>query len=417
MSRRWRIWSALLAIGAIWLGVVAARGVLGRLAFPTVARGVRPADGHPPSGAALTPEMFAAWLPPAPADALAYAIDEPLFNGAAVTLKRRWLWVPSGQAIIVDSPTASVHVPVGAKFWKEFYLRVDEPSDDERNIGGRPAEVSRSGGRERLIERRIIERVSGDDGFHGWKFYKAHYLPAVPAQRLRVPAGGESARSIASWFFRPDEWMPTQRVPQAVVVQVDDARGQATGTGYVFPGTAQCVTCHAGATGWYARDSDSLAFGLTDLLADPESRARLRQRGWLKDGGALVAPPQTDRAADETRQLVRMLRHNCMTCHNDSPNALGRRTGFVLDPRIDYDRTRLLAVLSRPGVMMGPATRSIVVPGHPDESELILRLKGELGRRRMPPEEGGVPGLHARLIERAERWILAAEPSASAAAK
>lgn len=419
--RRWLAWGGLLALGAIWLTAIAVRDLLGRMAFPTVLRDARPADGRPASGAAIAPEVLAAWLPPAPADALAYAIDEPLFNGSAVTLKRRWLWVPAGQAIVVDSRTGAVHVPIGTRFWKEFHLRLETPLDEQSAGERRPGE-QRSGdqrsadwraGREaQLIERRILERVADDDGFLGWKFHKAHHLPQVPAHRLRLEAAGrDAARSIVPWFFRSDEWMPAQRVPQAIAIEVGGAPAASPRAGYVFPGTAQCVTCHAGATGWYARGSDSLAFGLTDLLADPQMRARLTQHGWLVDSTGtdtdrnIVAAARVEAMPDETRQLVKMLRHNCMTCHNAGPNALGRRTGFVLDPGIDYSTADLLALWSRPGLMMGTATRPIVTPGRPDESELMLRLRGEQGRRRMPPEEGGVHGPHARLIEQAERWI------------
>lgn len=423
--RRWLAWGGLLALGAIWLAAIAVRDLLGRMAFPTVVRGARPADGRPVSGAAIAPDMLAAWLPPAPADALAYAIDEPLFNGSAVTLKRRWLWVPAGQAIVVDSRTGAVHVPIGTRFWKEFYLHLDTPLDEqsagerrpgEQRSGDRRSGDSHAGGEEQLIERRILERVADDDGFLGWKFYKAHHLPQVPAHRLHLEAAGrDAARSIVPWFFRSDDWMPTQRVPQAVAIEIGGASAASARAGYVFPGTAQCVTCHAGATGWYARGSDSLAFGLTDLLADPERRARLKQRGWLEDDTDIVAAAPAGAMPDETRQLVKMLRHNCMTCHNAGPNALGRRTGFVLDPRIDYSAADLLALWSRPGLMMGTATRPIVTPGRPDESELMLRLRGEQGRRRMPPEEGGVHGLHARLIEQAERWIRTAGQAAAVA--
>jgi hypothetical protein len=375
---RWRVVGSALVVAALlaWGLTLTTQLILTRLVFPSVSRGPRPADGRPATAAAVTSDQLEEWLPPAPMDALAYDIRTPLFNGADVQLKQRWIWLPAGASIReVGSPESPrTLVPIGTKFWKDFYLHID--------------------GVDHLVERRIIERVADPEGFHGWRFYKAHALPDAPSDDMRVSTIG-----VRAFFLAPDAWLPSQRVPRAITLDVQD--GERHVAAYVFPGRTQCVTCHGGARGWYADGSDALAFGLTDLLRDPHARAELRARGWLTSNVEPSAPVE----ADDTAGVVEALRHNCLSCHNRSQTALARLTGFTLDPRQRYTTRELAAVLSRRGVMMDVQTRPIVTPGVPEESEIILRLRGLYGRRRMPPVEGGVATMDERLIGRMERWI------------
>jgi len=161
-----------------------------------------------------------------------------------------------------------------------------------------------------------------------------------------------------------------------------------------------------------------LAFGLHPNNLTPASLAALQSRGWLTGAELLLTPDYplgqkpvlTDLEA-LTPQVVAALRNNCASCHNASPLALGHSTAFVLDPNRAYTTAELLAVLAGPGKMMGAATLPLVVPGDPDHSEIMLRLQGLDGRRRMPPAEGGLPEPEAQISALLRAWILAAGPT------
>lgn len=357
--------------------------------FPTVARGPRPPDGRPTSGSSLAESRFQEWLPPAPGDALPYEIREPLFNGLDVTLKRRWLWVPPGRAIQETRRPGGpivVLVPPGTKFWKEFYL--DTPQGP------------------RLVERRLSVKAADRDGFLGWRFYTAHHLRSRFSRQER-----SDMEPSSPYFLEADSWLPTQPRPRPLRVEFQGP--EANRRPYIYPGTSQCASCHGGATGWYSSGSNSLALGLTDLLADHHLRAELKDRGWLRtdrrEDRPLPSPAPSSEDLDlrqkETDAFIALLRHNCLTCHNAGARAVARRTGFVLDPQKHYSTRDLIDALARPGVMRGAQTPPLVVPGSPESSELLLRLEGSATHRRMPPEEGGVPAPHLRLIERARAWI------------
>ncbi len=102
-----------------------------------------------------------------------------------------------------------------------------------------------------------------------------------------------------------------------------------------------------------------------------------------------------------------MLKNNCMSCHNKSPSALARSTGFALDPKRTYRPAELAAQLQRRGLMMGPETQALLDVHEPGTSEILLRLEGRQGRRRMPPVEGGVATTHDALIHAIHRWAVA----------
>src|SRR4051812_6682423 len=107
----------------------------------------------------------------------------------------------------------------------------------------------------------------------------------------------------------------------------------------------------------------------------------------------VAAPPGPARADDlEFNRDVRpILAEHCSTCHG--PDARKRQAGLRLD-----DPKVALAELAS-------GSRAIV-PGQPDESELIARIDSDDPTLIMPPPKTGKP-LNGRQKELLRRWVAA----------
>lgn len=346
---------------------------------------------YPQRGSEINTNLFGVQLPPPPLDALPYDVREPLSNGVAVPVKKRWLWVPDGQAIRVGA--TGFDVPVGTMWWKEFYAETDRATF--------------------LIERRIIQRVVPSARHpDGWAFYSSYHLPEgeLVSPLLLASTGADAA----PFMFSPTDWLPTQPRLDPLEVRFEDARGLQYA--YVFPGQIQCQVCHAGATGAYPNaDEDAVqVFGLHPNNLTPESFTALVARGWLVGADQTNVPPVSaqpyaDQSFDElTTTLTGVIRNNCASCHNPSPDAAASFTAFVVDPNADYSADALLALLSAPGMMVLDA-HPLVTPGDLMSSEIWLRLNGLEDRRRMPPVEGGLPDPDPAMLALWQAWIERAE--------
>lgn len=347
---------------------------------------------YPLTGATLNPNLFSVQLPPPPLDALPYEVRSPLSNGDSVPVKKRWLWLPEGTSIAVNNTPDGdlvVDIPIGAIWWKEFYLEHDRSTF--------------------LIERRIIRRVQQNTLYpDGWAYYSAHYHPETLIEGETLVLASLSA-DAGRFAFQPTDWLPTQRT-STLEVQFEDERGVTYP--YVFPGDLQCVVCHSGASGAYPNQaSDPIqVFGLHPNNLTPDSFTALVNRGWLTNGESLLTAPSAEttlRPVDDlTADLVAVMRNNCASCHNASPDAAGSITAFVIDPNRDYSTEELLAVLGVTGQLYADAY-PLVTAGDLEHSEVWLRLNGLEGRRRMPPREGGLPHPDESVIALWRDWILA----------
>lgn len=361
---------------------------------------------YPRLGAALDSSTFAEQLPPPPLDALPYDVREPLVNGDSVPVKMRWLWIPDGKRITVstdENGNQNVNIPIGAKWWKEFYMLTDRGTY--------------------LIERRIIERVTtSQQNPHGWAYYSAHYMPTNIdiTQPLVIPSAAQEATAFT---YQASDWLPTQVITNHFEVQFEDVRGVQYG--YVFPGQNNCLVCHQGATGAYPNDDKTDAievFGLHPKNLTPESFQALINRGWIVGGDALLVEKErmeeSSSASSESNEqnttapfdevhgkLLAVIRNNCASCHNLSTNSPAYFTSFVVDPNYDYTPDELMAIFRQQGKMFANAY-PLVTPGSLEESEIYLRLTGSEGRRRMPPIEGGLPTPDQQMINLFEQWIL-----------
>jgi hypothetical protein len=355
---------------------------------------------YPISASEINHNLLSLQIPPPALDALPYDVQEPLFNGTSVPVKKRWLWVPHGQQITLSQRSDgeySMNIPIGTMLWKEFYIETDR-------VAG-------------LIERRLLVRVeTSQRNPQGWAFYTSHHRPTTFESEtvIRIDSSSQDA---SNYVFQPDEWLPTQSIQEHLEIAFQDVRGVEYG--FIFPGQIQCVACHGGAAGAYPNldDDPIFAFALHPNNLTAESYNKLIEKGWMSDETRLLSnnsdtiqPISSPQIAFEiaTRQLVGFMRNNCASCHNASPHANANMTSFILEPNRNYTPNELIDLFSINGVMMTNA-HPLVTLGNLEQSELWLRLNGHEGRRRMPPSEGGLPNVDASIIQLFEEWIILAQ--------
>ncbi|MCH2181769.1 MAG: DUF1553 domain-containing protein [Mariniblastus sp.] len=99
--------------------------------------------------------------------------------------------------------------------------------------------------------------------------------------------------------------------------------------------------------------------------------------------------PAVAQEVDFNRDIRPILSNKCLLCHGPDPDAL--ESGLRLDLRDS-------AISELDSEMIA------VVPGRPDESELITRIQADDEDYRMPPAEHGAP-LSAAEIDLLQRWI------------
>lgn len=382
MSRLVWLAPALCVVAAVGVGLIA------RESPPAVAAPLR--VGAVTGADAMAAMDTSGLMPPPPVDAEPYTVSVALFNGDG-GIKKRWLWLPEGTSIDAQRrPDGSVvlDVPLGAQLWKEFRLGTDQ------------GDV--------LIERRMVEHVAGD-GPAAWRFVAAYTLgdraTGQPGQAVRTDSA-----EFQNLVYGFDEWLPVQETEESTQVSLIESDGNQLE--YVYPGARNCAVCHGGASSTSGDGSEPVfVFGVHPDNLDADSLGRLVARGWLT--GSAVAdvvpvPPVGPGGGQQdalTTQLVGVLRNNCASCHSSSRYAAASGTSFVLDPNRDYTTAELADALSEVAVMSGDRGLPIVEPGDPSRSEIMLRLLGLDGRRRMPPIEGGVPAHYDDLIDLMERWI------------
>ena len=131
-------------------------------------------------------------------------------------------------------------------------------------------------------------------------------------------------------------------------------------------------------------------------LAQPSVRSNAAFLVWLALssmwGGA--AAHGADKTPDFTRDVRPILSHNCFACHG--PDEHDRRGGLRLD-----DRTAAVAELD--------SGARAIVPGRPDQSELIARIHETDPDAIMPPPESNHV-LSTAQKETLARWIAAGAP-------
>ena len=286
-----------------------------------------------------------------------YSPQYPLWTDGAA--KARWIRLPDDGRIDARTPDAWVF-PVGTTFWKEF------------SFAGRK------------VETRMLRRVTAER----WSYASYVWNDAQTEARLA----------------------PEQGVPAVVEV--------APGKRHDIPGREDCRACHENGT------TPALGFTALQLSDDRDPaapHAEALQPGMLtlqtliterlfEAGGHKMRRHAPRIVGDaRTRAALGYLTANCGHCHNEqSPVATVRfplrATGFASRAQTNDLVARLLARVTDwdlPG--REPGSSSMITPGAPDLSVLLVRMRSRRPSTQMPPLGTVVPDRDA--IELIANWI------------
>ena len=271
---------------------------------------------------------------------VAYDVRNPLFSDYAV--KSRVIKLPAGQAMRFTAEGA-FDLPVGAVVAKSFGY----PSD--------------SGG-VKWIETRVLVHEAA-----GWRAYELVW---------------NEAQSDAV------------RKPQGETTELAGVHGLAPKT-YALPNESDCSECHG-------RERIAPIGLRADQLQRDDQLARWVAAGVLREAPSADAiphapawnDPATGSIADRARAY---LDANCAHCHREGGSAQG--TGLFLGRAID-DPGKLGMCKTAKGIADAPID---VVPGRPEDSLLVRRMRATDEAMRMPPIGRTLP--HEEALSLVEEWI------------
>jgi len=280
-----------------------------------------------------------------------YTLNTPLFSDYAEKL--RFIKIPSGMKAEFND-TAVFDFPVGTIIIKTFYF----PNDFRNLLKGR-----------RLIETRLLIHEE-----KGWK--------ALP------------------YIWNEDQTDATLDVAgETTTVSYVDLKGKKQIQNYIIPNMNQCKGCHnkgeilmpIGPTAWQLNGDYNYSTEKENQLIHWTRSGILASYDSLKGApkGVVWNDPGTGTISERARIWLDI---NCAHCHRgDGPaSSSGLQLGWQeKDPvKIGIDKTPVAAGRGSGGLKFD------IVPGKPDESIFIFRLKStdpgimmpELGRTMIQPE-------------------------------
>ena len=137
----------------------------------------------------------------------------------------------------------------------------------------------------------------------------------------------------------------------------------------------------------------AFALAQDEPKAEAKGKISAKGKGLGKRGSTKKAEPapkapaaEDDKGPKFSVEIAPILAGNCTRCHNPKQ----KRGGFDLTT---FQK-----------LMGGSAERKVIEPGKPDESELVLRIKGESDGPKMPP---GQANLAPETIAKIEEWVKA----------
>jgi uncharacterized repeat protein (TIGR03806 family) len=294
-----------------------------------------------------------------------YDLNTPLFTDYA--FKQRFVYVPEGKSAPFDT-TEVLNLPVGSCLIKNFYY---------------PEDFLQPEGKRRILETRLlVHRPSG------WEALEYTWNEEQTEATLNNIGGIKQV----SWKHYD---------------------GTTKTTDYVIPSKNQCKGCH-----WFNNAIRPIGPKIRNLnkeyaYVDGKENQLVR---WQKMGFIDHVPPtdqcpKTPNWEDSVRYNIHQrarayLDMNCGHCHN--PKGPAYTSGFYLN--LENESLSHLGFCKTP-VAAGKATGGRlydIVPGKPDESILVYRMKSEDPGVRMP--ELGKNMLHPEGISLIERWIASLNP-------
>jgi len=289
-----------------------------------------------------------AQLAPAPGF-IPYDVVVSLYSDGAE--KQRLLWVPPGTQISADADLWSI--PAGAYFVKTFYFPRDE-RDPSKGI--------------QIVETRFLVRTAAG--------YDASTYVWTDDQSDAFVSGGN--------VDVPVEWL--------------DSAGLQHDQAFHVPGTSLCDTCHGGrALGLRTRQM-GVAGAYADGTADQV--AHLVRQGVLDarppPGPSLVDPFGTAPLDDRARSY---LDANCSHCHGAGGNAYS--TGVIWEYGSELPTCKTVPAVD--------GNDRVIVPGEPDRSEFLARMKASDPFVHMPQGESHVPDEAALAV--LTEWVKQLSPA------
>ena len=299
--------------------------------------------------------------------------NNPLFTDYAHKL--RTLWIPQSlQAEIVDD---EINYPVGSVLSKTFYYpRTSSTSSTllTKVADSRLQKINLS--ENQLIETRLLVRKSD-----GWDAFPYVWNDEQTEAFLRV-AGASKQISL-----------------------LDQDSTQTTDFTYFVPNENQCAGCHT----TVHPDGDMHPLGalfsqlnvdVSDGIASPLEQ--MIQRGWLNDEQVFPRSESwQDLSASLDDRALAYLNMQCGHCHN--PKGAADTSGLILDS------SQTLAInrgVCKPPVAAGGGAgdlRYAIVPGQPEESILLYRMRSDKPDEMMP--ELGRSLIHSEGVDLISRWI------------
>jgi len=291
--------------------------------------------------------------------------NNPLFTDYAHKL--RTLWIPAGlQAEIIDD---EIDYPVGTVLSKTFYY----PRASSTTL----AKVADSGlqrinlRENQLIETRLLVRKAD-----GWDAFPYVWNEEQSEAFLRV-AGASKAVSLV------------------------EPQGETNDFTYFVPNENQCAGCHT----TEHPDGDMHPLGAIFSQLNTNQSSALEQmlaHGWLSDTSNF---PRVESWQDTTAPLperaLAYLNMQCGHCHN--PDGAADTSGLILD---NSQTPAINRGVCKPPVAAGGGSGNLrysIVPGQPEESILLYRMRSDKPDEMMP--ELGRSLIHSEGVDLISRWI------------
>ncbi len=259
---------------------------------------------------------------------VAYDVNASLYSDGAD--KRRFIWVPEGSRI--ETSDDRWQLPVGTYLVKTFSF---------------PRDLRDPGRGERLVETRFLVRTA--DGF------TASTYVWNEAQTDAFASGGN--------VDVPVSFIDRQGVSQNQVFHV--------------PATSQCRDCHRGrALGWRSRQLDHVANyadGTRDQIAHFSALGLIDR---APPAHLVLSAPSGDASLGARARSY--LDANCSHCHGQG--GIAERTDLLWD--LEHTTDRELPSCRETREVDG--RDRVLVPGHPEQSEFIARMRSDNPRVHMP---------------------------------
>lgn len=292
---------------------------------------------------------------------LPYDLNSPLFSDYAS--KSRFVWMPKGQSAAFKKEGAVLDFPIGTVLIKTFFYK-----NNERDL---------TQGK-RNIETRLL--IKGKDKWeaHGYTWNDEQteaYLDVV----------GD---------IKEVNWI--------------DSKGKKMNVDYIIPNKNQCKGCHynKGVLEPIGPKIRNLNKKYKYVNGEKNQLEKWIEMGYLVDYQSdtnykKVAQWNNPSSGTLHERALAYLDINCGHCHN--PNGPANTTGLSLVAQAEKDIT---LGIYKPSVAAGAGTGGFsynIVPGNPEESILMYRMKSTKPAEMMP--ELGRRMVHEEGVELIAEWI------------